>query len=108
MYRKNTEFDLTYPYRDELDILTTTSTGSFGRNANWSQEYYISRYCKIIDKAIMTNTVAHLWLHPSVDRWTLDNVMPAVMHYAAQKRETGVLWIGTMKDMADFINRDVR
>lgn len=108
IYRKGMDFRLSTPLMDDYGIYVTASTSSFGKGADWHSDYYIHRYCKMIDKAIKSGTVAHFWLHPSVDRWTLDNVMPAVMHYAAQKREAGELWIGTMKDMADFLNRDVR
>lgn len=104
IYRKNTEYDLSYPYRDNFGMLVTTSSGSFGKTYDWSAEYYIRRFKIIIDKAIKTGTVAHIWFHPSVDGWTLENVIPRVLKYASEKRDDGDLWIGTMGDIADFIN----
>lgn len=104
IYRKNLDYDLVYPFFDRYGMLVTASSLGFGRSYNWSAEYYIKMFCRYIDKAIKTNTAAHLWLHPSVDGWTLENVIPQVLKYAAEKRETGQLWIGTMGQIADIIN----
>lgn len=99
VYRKNTQYDLSIPYKDDLGLFVTTSSGSFGKTADWSADYYISRYKKIIDKAIKSGTIAHLWMHPSIDEWTLINVIPGVLRYASGRREEGKLWIGTMGDI---------
>jgi peptidoglycan/xylan/chitin deacetylase (PgdA/CDA1 family) len=99
IYRKNTQYDLSIPYKDDLGLLVTTSSSSFGRLAGWSADYYVSRYKRIIDKAMKSGTIAHIWLHPSVDEWTLKNVIPAVLRYASDCRQEGKLWIGTMGDI---------
>ncbi len=106
IYRKNIKYNLVYPYRDKHGLLVTASTSSWGRNANWTQEYYIKRYKKIINKAIQTNTIAHIWLHPSIDEWTLINVIPKVLEYAAKRRDENKLWIGTMGQIAEYINKN--
>jgi peptidoglycan/xylan/chitin deacetylase (PgdA/CDA1 family) len=105
IYRKNTPDDLAYPFYDELGLVVTPTSWGFMKQHNWSSDYYIKRFKIYIDKAIKTGTVAHFWFHPSLDEWTLSNVMPEVMKYAAQKREEGALWIGTMKEIADHINK---
>jgi len=101
IYRKNIKYDMSYPFQDELGMLITPTTSSFGRIHDWSSDYYIFRYRKMIDKAVRTNTIAHFWLHPSVDKWTLKNVIPDVLCYAAELREKGMLWIGTLNH---FVN----
>ena len=75
---------------------------------DWSVDYYIKRYKKYIDKAIKTGTVCHFWFHPSIDEWFLHNVFPEILKYAAEKREEGKLWIGTMGEIADYIKRSER
>jgi len=103
IYRKNTSVDLAYPYYDDFGLIVTPTSTGFMKQHNWSASYYIKRYKKHINKAIKTGTIAHFWFHPSVDEWTLNNVMPEVLQYAAEKREKGDLWIGTMKQIADHI-----
>ncbi|HHZ15883.1 MAG TPA: polysaccharide deacetylase family protein [Candidatus Cloacimonetes bacterium] len=104
IYRKNVDHDLAYPYPDEYGMLITPSTSAFGRIHDWSADYYIYRFKTMLDKAVKTNTVAHIWLHPSVDKWTIAEVMPEVLRYASDLREAGKLWIGTMGDIANHIN----
>ena len=104
VYRKHASFDLAYPYMDETGLIVTYSSASFGCRFDWSSSYYIKRFIKIIDKAIATRTAAHIWFHPSLDEWTLQNVMPEVFKYAAEKREEGSLWIGTMGQIARYVN----
>ncbi len=106
IYRKNMKFDLAYPFNDDSKLLVTPSTSSFGRRFDWDAEYYVYRFIRMIDKAIRTNTIAHIWLHPSVDLWTVQNVIPGVLQYAAEQREKGKLWIGTMGQIADHINHN--
>jgi peptidoglycan/xylan/chitin deacetylase (PgdA/CDA1 family) len=104
IYRKNMFYDLAYPFFDDFGMLVSPTTLSFGDNQfGWSADYFISRFKKSIDKAIRTNTVCHFWFHPSVDEWTLKNVMPGVLEYAAEKREMGALWVGTMAGIAEHV-----
>lgn len=102
-YRQKLHFDLAPPLIDDHQMVVSASTSSFGRNADWSAEYYVYRYKTMIDKAIKTNTIAHLWLHPSVDPWTLKYVLPEVLRYVSGKRDKGALWIGTMGQLADLV-----
>ena len=108
IYRKKLKDDVVaYPYRDHLGLLVTPTSESFGRlHKSWSADYYASRYIKNITKAIQTGTIAHFMFHPSMDEWTLTNVMPKVLDYAAIQRDKGDLWIGTMGDIAVHINKN--
>ena len=103
IYRRNMNFDLAYPIIDQYGLLFSPSTSSFGKSYNWSADYYIYRYKKMIDKAIKTKTIAHIWFHPSIDSWTISEVMLPVLKYAADLREAGKLWIGTMNSMANLM-----
>jgi hypothetical protein len=106
IYRKKLDKDVVaYPYRDKDDMLVTPTSESLGRlHESWSAEYYISRYVKNIQKAIRTGTIAHFMFHPSMDEWTVNHVMPKVLEHAFNKRLKGELWIGTMADIARYIN----
>jgi peptidoglycan/xylan/chitin deacetylase (PgdA/CDA1 family) len=106
IYRKNTPYDLAYPYYDEYGLLVTPTSTGISKIHDWTASYYIKRYKKYIDKAIKTGTIAHFWFHPSFDEWTLKEVFPEVMRYASEKRDKGFLWIGTMKQIANHINKN--
>lgn len=104
IYRRNLSHDLAYPYPDGRGMFITPSTSSFGKIHDWSAGYYIYRFKTMLNKAFKTNAVAHIWLHPSVDKWTISEVMPEVLKYAADLRESGKLWIGTMGEISNYIN----
>lgn len=107
IYRKNIHSELAYPFRDEYGLLVSPTSNGFGKiHPSWSRSYYIKRLKIYIDKAIKTNTIAHLWFHPSLDEWTVKNIMPVILEYANEKREKGDLWIGTMEDIANYINQN--
>jgi peptidoglycan/xylan/chitin deacetylase (PgdA/CDA1 family) len=106
IYRKKSDFELAYPFRDEYGLLVTTSSGGFEYNINlgWSADYYVRRLKKIIQKALESNTIAHFWFHPSLEPVILKNVFPPVVNYASELRDKGLLWIGTMNGIAEHIN----
>jgi len=103
IYRKNLKYDLAYPLSDNYGMLVTPSTSAFGKTYDWGADYYVKRFSKMIDKAMKTNTVAHIWLHPSIDNWTIREVIPPVLRYASELRNRGELWIGTMAEIANHI-----
>ena len=105
IYRKNMEVELAYPFKDKFGMFITPTSSAFGDNGlGWSKEYYIYRFKKYINRAIKTNTVAHFWFHPSMDKFTLENVFPEIIKFAGEKRKQGDLWIGTMKEIVDHMN----
>jgi len=108
IYRKNEDHDLAYPYRDKYGLLVTNNSGSleFNLKYGWSSRYYVNRLKKYVDKAIKTSTIAHLWFHPSLDPWFLENIFPPFLEYASRLRNKGDLWIGTMRGIAEHINKN--
>lgn len=108
IYRKRNNFDMAYPYRDDFGLLVTTSSRclEYDLDYGWSAEYFLDRLKKYINKAIATNTIAHLWFHPSLDPFILYNIFPGILSYSANLREKGLLWIGTMRDIASHINQN--
>lgn len=106
IYRKRCDFELSYPFRDKHGLLVSSSSGSLEHNLayGWSADYFLDRLKKYIDKAMQTNTIAHLWFHPSLDPYFLHTIFPDFLFYAARQRGKGNLWIGTMKAIAEHIN----
>jgi peptidoglycan/xylan/chitin deacetylase (PgdA/CDA1 family) len=108
IYRKRCDFELSYPFRDEQGLLVSASSGCLEHNLNygWSADYFLSRLEKYVNKAVQTGTIAHLWFHPSLDPYFLDNIFPRFFHYAAKLRDKGDLWIGPMSRIAAHINNN--
>ena len=108
IYRKREKYELAYPYRDKFGLLVSVSTGSLEYNLKfgWEPEYFVRRLIKYIDKAIETNTIAHLWFHPSLNPFILENIFPTFLKYCSDRRDSGELWIGTMNQIATHINEN--
>jgi peptidoglycan/xylan/chitin deacetylase (PgdA/CDA1 family) len=106
IYRRHIKHDLAYPYRDEFGVLVSPSSGCLEYNIdyNWTPEYFFKRLMKYITKAIKTNTVAHFWFHPSLEPFFLKNIFCPFLDYVSQRRAKGDLWIGTMEEIAAYIN----
>ena len=104
-YRKSLKYELSNPVVDENGLVVVPASKGLGDNGlGWSAEYFIKRYRKYINKSIKTGTICHFWFHPSIDEWFLKRIFPDILKYAAEKREEGKLWIGTMAETANHIN----
>lgn len=108
IYRKSCDFELSYPYRDDHGILVSSNSGCLEHNLNygWSSDYFLGRLKKYVTRAIETNTIVHLWFHPSLDSYFLENIFPEFFEFAAAQREKGDLWIGPMNEIAAHINEN--
>lgn len=104
-YRYNDpKWDLFYPEKDSFGLIRLPSSASIGADTfTWSLEYRMRRYQAYIDRAIREGTVCQLWFHPSLDDHARDAVLPAVLAYAARRRDEGDLWCATMGTLGDFL-----
>ena len=104
IYRKSMGYDLGYPFIDETGLIVTDRGECLeGREDHgWSDQYILKRFKKNIDKAIKTGTIVHFWFHPSMNPHPLQRLLPELFKYAAEKREKGQLWLGTMKQILDL------
>jgi len=102
-YRLNAPYDLFYPWKDEHGLWALPSSGSIDDHGfGWTPEYYRKYYSRYMDKAIKTGTVCHLWFHPSVNAYCLNDIFPMVLEIAKERAESGDLWVTTMRDLAKF------
>ena len=102
-YRINSEYDLFYPEKDKFGLWALPSTASIqSHEFGWDLNYYVKYFAQYINKAISTGTVCHLWFHPSVDNFCLNEIFPRVLKLVRQKADQMKLWIVTMGDLADY------
>lgn len=105
--RRFKDFELAYPFKDEIGLLVTPTGPNITIGyKSWTPEYVFSRFKKGIDKAIRTGTILHIWFHPSQPTDNFTDLMPLIFEYANKRREEGDLWIGTMGDIADYIDKN--
>lgn len=104
-YRSNYINTLGHPVRRDDGLWEHKSTVEFDIRPNWSMEYHIYRYKKIIDRAIKNHTSCHFWFHPSFSNQFLNDVMPEVFKYLDKKRDE--IWITTMQEYTNWLNQNI-
>lgn len=99
-YRKPMNYDIDSPFIDQFGLVAIPSSYGMDKPAyNWSSKTCLRIVKKYVNAAIKSGKVCHLWFHPSMDAWYLNNVLPHVLDYVAHKRDLGMLDVMTMKEL---------
>ncbi len=106
--KRHLDYEIAYPFLNNKGIIVTPTGPGIALKYRdyWSIDYIFSRIKKVIDKAILTNTIAHLWFHPSQEEETFSDLFPMILEYCADQREKNNLWVGTMNEMTEFIQNN--
>jgi len=105
-YRMKTKYDLFYPCFDENNlIIVPSSLGLSGNGSGTETIFALTQIKRYIDKAISSGTVCHFWFHPSTNKYYIENVFPAFLQYATEKRERNLLWITTMQSASNYASK---
>jgi len=102
-YRTDYRNILGYPKEQKKCFWELPSTMEIGYRQEWSMEYHIKRYQKIIDRAVKAHSVCVLWFHPSMCEKFLYDVLPAILAHIDQSR--AVIWPTTSGEFTDWLNR---
>lgn len=94
---------LGYPKDHENGFWELQSSMEIAYRQEWSREYHVARYQKIIDRAIKAHSVCVLWFHPSLPEKFLLDVLPAIFAYIDQSRAK--IWPMTSADYTSWLNR---
>ncbi len=94
---------LGYPVLHYNSLWEIKGSAELTYNSEWSIEYQIYRYKKIIDRAIHSNTVCMFWFHPSFDSVFLEKIFPEVLKYIDEKRDK--IFVSTVSDYVDQIDK---
>ncbi len=93
---------LGYPVRHMNGLWELRRTYEFVWREDWSINYHIYRYHKIVDRAIKSNTICNFWFHPSFDTKFVLFVLPALFEYIHSKRDE--IFISTVGSYVDWLN----
>ena len=94
---------LGYPIKHQNGLWEFQQTAEFVYRKEWSINYHIYRYKKIIDRAIKSNTVCYFWFHPSFKPVFVEKIMPDIFKYIAQNRDK--IYITTTSEYVEMIER---
>lgn len=93
---------LGYPVKHTNGLWELRRTYELVYRPEWSKNYHIKKYKKIIDKAIASNSLCNFWFHPSFSPVFLNEILPFVMEHIESKRDR--LWIGTVGEYVEWLN----
>jgi len=102
-YRTDYRNVLGYPKDNRNGFWELPSTMEIGYRKEWSMEYHVHRYRKIIDRAIKAHSVCVLWFHPSLHEKILHDVLPAIFAHIDHSRAT--IWPMTSGEYTSWLNR---
>jgi hypothetical protein len=87
-------------HRSDGICMVHGSTG-LDRGRHWPLAHRLHRLKRFVDVAADTRMVAHIWLHPSLPRSEINDLLMPFLAYCAGKREQGSVDILTMERLAD-------
>lgn len=93
---------LGYPERHPTGLWEMRSTAELARRPDWSLDYHLYRYEKIVERAIRYHKVCYLWFHPSLDSELVDVVLPQLFGYLNARRRD--IWITTTQEYVEWLN----
>ncbi len=106
-YRHHGQYHLGIPEQDEYGLWSIPGGIQLEVPPGWQVEDWANVLCHCVDRALETNTLIHLWFHPSCDPVNITKVFPQLLVTISNYREN--LWIGTMADLVQISadNRNV-
>ncbi len=98
-----TDYDniLGYPQKHANGLWEFKSTMELTLRKEWSPNYHIYRYKKIIERACRHHRVCYYWFHPTINPLFLDKIMPAILEFIDSKRT--IMWATTAKDYVTWL-----
>lgn len=93
---------LGYPVQHQKKLWELKRTYEFTYRKDWSIDYHIYRYKKIIDRAIKNKTICNFWFHPSFDTTFLGKILPDIFQHISSLRNE--IWISTVGQYVDWLN----
>jgi hypothetical protein len=103
-YRKDMKYHIDIPVVDNFGLVQIPSSFLLEKPAyNWTANICIRMASSFVYKAAQHKLVAHLWFHPSMNSWYLENVLPGVLTLIRKMEDEGRIEVITMEQMANRI-----
>ncbi|NVO08499.1 MAG: polysaccharide deacetylase family protein [Bacteroidales bacterium] len=103
-YRKKANYNIDIPVIDERGLVRIPSSYSLDKSKyNWSVRRYIKMANSFVDNAAKNKMVAHLWFHPSMDEWYIENVLPKVLENIRKQVDENKVDVLTMEQLAERV-----
>lgn len=103
-YRKSTIYHIDIPTIDKQGLVQIPSSYNLGcTQQKWSAKRYIRMANSFVLKASKHKMIAHLWFHPSMDSWCIENVLPSVLEHIHELKVEGKIEVLTMAQLAERV-----
>ena len=93
---------LGYPVEHLNGLWEIKRTMEFVLRGGFSINYHIYRYKKIVERAILNNSLCHFWFHPSQSKRLFKEVIPALFEFL--QNNDNRIWITTVSEYVDWLN----
>ena len=103
-FRTNNRNVLTYPKKHKNNLWEFEQTTEFVYRPDWSIDYHIYRYKKIIDRAIKSNTLCYFWFHPSMDSILAEEILPSIFEYINHCRDQ--IFVTTHNEYVEWLEKN--
>jgi peptidoglycan/xylan/chitin deacetylase (PgdA/CDA1 family) len=97
---------LAYPEKHPSGLWEFKTTAEMKYRKEWSLQYHVYRYTKIIEKALKARRLCYFWFHPSIDSTFVEVVMPALFEFIASRHN--ILWVTTTSDYVNWLEHHER
>ncbi|MGD2087761.1 MAG: polysaccharide deacetylase family protein [Candidatus Aminicenantes bacterium] len=102
-FRTDYQNTLGYPVHHKNGLWEFKSTVELGLRREWTLDYHIYRFNKIIERAIKHKKVCYSWFHPSMDSILVEKVLPGLFSFISSQREREELWVTTTKNYVKWL-----
>jgi peptidoglycan/xylan/chitin deacetylase (PgdA/CDA1 family) len=100
-FRKYMKYHIDIPVLDNFGLVQIPSSFTLDKSRyGWSAMTHIRMANAFVLKAAKHKMVAHLWFHPSMDKWYLDEVLPEVLANIRKMVDQGKVEVLTMEQLA--------
>jgi peptidoglycan/xylan/chitin deacetylase (PgdA/CDA1 family) len=99
---------ISLPLRRKDGLWGLPTSSAIDRGVGWSLEQRVTRLGKLVNAAIEHRLAAHIWLHPSLPRIEMDEVLVPFLRSCAEMRDKGVLDVVTNDELVHLTDAALR